>query len=109
VSGLVFRAASFGAPRSIHWLIAQGPQAEYSPARLQPRRSWRSVARLWTRFFSRPGFGQAPVGATVFELERLRCHLRGKVFKAAVPEEAGEEKYDETAAAVIALLKYGRS
>jgi transposase len=49
------------------------------------------------------------VGATVFELERLRCHLRGKMFKAALPEEAGDEKYDETAAAVIALLKYGRS
>jgi transposase len=51
--------------------------------------------------------GQAPVGATVFELERFRCNLCGKVFTADLPEEAGQEKYDHTATAVIALLKYG--
>jgi hypothetical protein len=41
--------------------------------------------------------GQAPIAATVYELEKLRCNLCGDVFTAAAPEEAGEEKYDETA------------
>lgn len=51
--------------------------------------------------------GQAPIGATVYELEKLRCNLCGEVFTAAAPEGMGEEKYDETAAGMIALLKYG--
>jgi transposase len=51
--------------------------------------------------------GQAPIAATVYELEKLRCNLCQKVFTAEAPEEAGEKKYDETAAAMIALLRYG--
>jgi transposase len=51
--------------------------------------------------------GQAPIAATVYELERLRCNLCGEVFEADAPEQVGEEKYDETAAAMIGLLKYG--
>jgi transposase len=51
--------------------------------------------------------GQAPIAATVYELEKLRCNLCGDVFTAAAPEEAGQEKYDETAASMIALLRYG--
>jgi transposase len=51
--------------------------------------------------------GQAPIAATVYELERLRCNLCGEVFEAAAPAGVGEEKYDETAAAMIGLLKYG--
>ena len=51
--------------------------------------------------------GQAPLAATVYELERLRCNACGRVFTAQEPEEAGPEKYDETAAAMIAQLKYG--
>ena len=51
--------------------------------------------------------GQAPLAATVYELERLRCNLCGDVFEAEAPEGVGEKKYDETAAAMIALLKYG--
>src|SRR5580693_2918818 len=51
--------------------------------------------------------GQAPIAATVYELEKLRCNLCGDVFTAAAPAEAGEEKYDETAASRIALLRYG--
>ncbi len=51
----------------------------------------------------------APAGheATVFELERLRCNACGEVFTADEPETAGPAKYDETAMAMIALLKYG--
>lgn len=51
--------------------------------------------------------GHAPLEATVFEMERLRCNACGEVFTAAEPENAGADKYDETAVAMVALLKYG--
>ena len=51
--------------------------------------------------------GQAPLAATVYELEKLRCNLCGNVYTAETPPEAGEKKYDESAAAMIALLRYG--
>jgi transposase len=51
--------------------------------------------------------GQAPLQATVYELERLRCNLCGVLFEAEAPESVGEKKYDESAAAMIGLLKYG--
>jgi len=51
--------------------------------------------------------GQAPVQATVYELQKLRCNLCGKVFTAQLPQGVGSEKYDETAGSMIALLKYG--
>ena len=51
--------------------------------------------------------GQAPLTATVFEMERLRCNGCGEVFTAAEPPSAGAEKFDATAVAMIALLKYG--
>jgi transposase len=51
--------------------------------------------------------GQAPVKATVFEMERLRCNACCQVFTAAEPANAGAGKYDTTAVAMIALLKYG--
>ena len=51
--------------------------------------------------------GQAPLAATVYSLEQLRCGACGQVFTAQAPESVGEEKYDESAAAMIAQLKYG--
>jgi transposase len=51
--------------------------------------------------------GQAPIEATVYELERLRCNLCGDVFEAEAPDGVGEKKYDPTASAMIALLRYG--
>jgi transposase len=51
--------------------------------------------------------GQAPLAATVYQLDRLRCNLCGEGFTAPEPEGVGPEKYDETTAAMIALLKYG--
>jgi hypothetical protein len=51
--------------------------------------------------------GQAPLLAILWALEKLRCNLCGKIFTAKAPEEVGEEKYDESARAMIALLKYG--
>lgn len=62
--------------------------------------------------FGEPGVevrivGRAPLDATVYELEKLRCNLCGKLFTAQAPDEAGKDKYDETAGAMVALLKYG--
>jgi len=51
--------------------------------------------------------GQAPLAATVYELERLRCNGCGQVFTAEEPAGIGPDKYDETTAAMIAQLKYG--
>lgn len=51
--------------------------------------------------------GQAPLKTTVFEMERLRCNACGEIFTAEQPETAGPDKYDATAVAMIALLKYG--
>jgi transposase len=51
--------------------------------------------------------GQAPLSATIYHLQKLRCHLCGQVFTAPAPQEAAERKYDATAASMIALLKYG--
>ncbi|OHB64308.1 MAG: transposase [Planctomycetes bacterium RBG_13_60_9] len=51
--------------------------------------------------------GQAPLGATVYELQKLRCHLCGEIFTAEPPPGVGPDKYDAESASMIALLKYG--
>ena len=51
--------------------------------------------------------GMAPLAATVYECARLRCNLCGEVFTAETPAGVGTEKYDETVASMIGLLKYG--
>ena len=51
--------------------------------------------------------GQAPLGATVYELQKLRCNLCGQIFTAQTPPGVGPAKYDAESAAMIALLKYG--
>lgn len=51
--------------------------------------------------------GTAPLLATVYEQEKLRCNICGKVFTADLPANAGDQKYDETASAMLALLRYG--
>jgi len=51
--------------------------------------------------------GMAPLAATVYECARLRCNLCGEVFTAAAPPGIGAQKYDETAASMIGLLRYG--
>jgi transposase len=63
-------------------------------------------------YHNTPGYlvrivGQAPLAATVYELEKLRCNLCGEVFRAEAPQGVGPQKYDETSASMIALLKYG--
>jgi transposase len=52
-------------------------------------------------------FGQAPLSATCWDCEQLRCNTCGKVQTARAPEEAQGEKYDETAASAMVLLTYG--
>jgi transposase len=51
--------------------------------------------------------GGAPLQAELVEKERLRCNLCGKIFTAKSPEGIGEEKYDATAASMMAILRYG--
>ena len=51
--------------------------------------------------------GQAPLHATVYRMQKLRCHLCGKLFTAPTPAGIGEDKYDHTVASMIGLLKYG--
>jgi len=51
--------------------------------------------------------GQPPLGATIYELEKLRCNLCGKIFTAQPPAEAGPQKYDASAVSIIAMLRYG--
>jgi hypothetical protein len=51
--------------------------------------------------------GKAPLDATVYQMQRLRCNLCGEIIKAAAPDGIGDEKYDAASGAMIALLKYG--
>jgi hypothetical protein len=51
--------------------------------------------------------GQAPLAATVYELQKIRCNLCGEVYTAEPPEGVGTEKYDESVASMVAVLKYG--
>jgi hypothetical protein len=50
--------------------------------------------------------GQPPLVARTWELDRLRCSGCGGVFTAPAPAEAQGPKYDERAAAIMALLRY---
>jgi len=51
--------------------------------------------------------GMAPLAATVYTCDRLRCNLCGEVFTAPAPADVGTEKYDATATSMVGLLKYG--
>ena len=50
--------------------------------------------------------GMAPIEATIFELERMRCNLCGEIYTAQAPEGVGPEKYDASVPAMVGLLKY---
>ena len=49
--------------------------------------------------------GQAPLAATVYELQKLRCNLCGEVYTAEAPEGVGPEKYDERAGSMVAIAE----
>lgn len=50
--------------------------------------------------------GQPPLAAVCWNCERLRCSGCGHVFTARAPTAAQGPKYDETAVAMMALLRY---
>jgi transposase len=85
---------------------------EVSHASLRPGDSCPECQKGTVYETGRPGVlvrivGQAPVQAKVYQLQKLRCNLCGKVFTARAPEGVGPQKYDATAGSMIALLKYG--
>ncbi len=52
--------------------------------------------------------GQAPLGATVYRLQRLRCRLCDAIFTAPLPAAvASLPKYDPSCASMIAILRFG--
>ncbi|HET8758912.1 MAG TPA: IS66 family transposase [Solirubrobacteraceae bacterium] len=51
--------------------------------------------------------GQPLLAAHTWELDRLRCSGCGGVFTAPAPLEAQGNKYDERAAGIMALVRYG--
>ena len=51
--------------------------------------------------------GKAPLQASVYQMQKLRCNLCGEILTAKTPEGIGEEKYDAASGAMIGLLKYG--
>ena len=52
--------------------------------------------------------GQAPLGATVYRVQRLRCRLCAAVFTAPLPAAVAQlPKYDSSCASMIAVLRYG--
>jgi transposase len=50
---------------------------------------------------------RAPVQATVYECQQLRCGGCGKLFSAEAPPPARERKYDASVGAMVAMLRYG--
>lgn len=52
-------------------------------------------------------FGRSPLAASCWDCERLRCGACGEVYTAPAPAEAQGPKYDDTAASMMALLRYG--
>ena len=51
--------------------------------------------------------GQPPLAAKCWDCERLRCATCGTVYTARPPEEGQGKKYDETAASMLGILRYG--
>lgn len=50
--------------------------------------------------------GQAPIGATIYEQEILRCSACQYCYTAKLPKEVPAEKYSPTADAMIAISRY---
>jgi len=51
--------------------------------------------------------GSPTIMARVHQPEKLRCSGCGQVYTAKLPDDVGEERFDETANSMVALLKYG--
>lgn len=48
-----------------------------------------------------------PFSAAIYEQQELRCNLCGEIVRAPLPPGVGEEKYDASVVAMIAVLRYG--
>ncbi len=83
------------------------PHDTLSPRDLCPACSKGKLYRLKTPAPILRVVGNAPLVATCYDCERLRCATCGHLFTARAPAEAQNGKYDETAVAMIALLHYG--
>lgn len=51
--------------------------------------------------------GMAPIQATVYKMEVMRCNLCGQIFTAPAPAGIGEQKYDHSVVSMLAVLKHG--
>ena len=51
--------------------------------------------------------GSPPITATIYETEKLRCSVCGKVFEAPLPEGVLPQRWSESAKTVAALSRYG--
>lgn len=51
--------------------------------------------------------GNAPLTATAYDVQTLKCSGCQAIFKADLPKEAGDKKYDHKAGAIVSLMKYG--
>lgn len=51
--------------------------------------------------------GDSPLKVKVYELEKYRCNLCGVIFCAKLHADAGLDKYDNKARAIIPILRYG--
>lgn len=80
-----------------HGFLSPGDTCPHCPGRLHGKKP-RRLVRIR---------GCAPLAATLYEQERLRCNGCGEVFTAPAPERVGEKKLDETAASMVGLLRYG--
>lgn len=84
---------------AVHAKLASGDACpECERGRVYKQREPKTLVRV---------VGQPPLEATVYEMERMRCNACGQVFTAETPKGIGEDKYDATAIAIIAQLKYG--
>jgi transposase len=51
--------------------------------------------------------GHPPVTGRIYETQKLRCALCGKLFEASAPAEAGTQKYDPNVAVTLGVFRYG--
>ena len=96
-----YRADDYPGAKQVDILHAQLCKGDDCPT-CQRGTLYEKAPSLFVRFI-----GQAPLQATAYCLQRLRCNLCGKVFTASPPDEMGQQKYDHTVASMIGLLKYG--
>jgi hypothetical protein len=51
--------------------------------------------------------GNPPITCNKFACQKVRCDTCGQIYKADLPPEAGDEKYDASAKASVVMSKYG--